>query len=145
MKKVIVCLMVLILVLTGCGPLRARLGAGPFSRRVANSKVLYVSPVIVLEDKVATILCQGRPTEIRIWSANNKVLGRIPVGEVHPTSDGWVATFQLFDGLSAYFKPGDTYKVDCAGVNGSAGEPMSFRVYYFWSQAEDDGFESPGN
>lgn len=127
-------------VIFACAPV----ADAPFDvRDGGKSKALYVPAVVVLADGSASITCQGRPFEIRIKDASNTVLGRIEVSNATPSGDGWVVSFPLFDGLSAYFKPGETYKVDCWGLNGTTGEALSFKAYYTWSQAEADGFTRP--
>ena len=135
--------LIIAILVVGCAPVDND-DHRPFDiRDGGKSKAIYVPPVVVLEDGVASLTCQGRPTEIRISDANRNVVGKIPVNKAYPSGDGWVATFPLFDGLSAYFKPGETYKVDCMGTNGTGGEPLKFKAYYTWSQAEADGFTRP--
>lgn len=131
-----------VLVAVACAPVADP--EQPFDvRDGGKSKALYVAPAIVLADGSASVLCQGRPEQIRILDAENHVLGKLQVSDATPVEDGWVATFPLFDGLQAYFHPGSIYKVNCWGVNGTGGPAMSFRVYYTWSQAEADGFMRP--
>jgi hypothetical protein len=141
-KKFMTFVGIVMMLVVACAPVASR--SYPFDvRDGGKSKVVYVAPVIVLADGIGAITCQGRPEQIRILSADNQVLGKIPVSNAIPGEDGWTATFPLFDSLQALFRPGTTYKVNCWGVNGTGGPAMSFRVYYVWSQAEEDGFVRP--
>lgn len=111
-------------------------GFAPFAvRDGGKSKVVYAPPQIFLEDEYATIVCTGRPTMVRILSMpDRRVIAKIPVEDAMPMADGWHATFPLFEGLSAFFKPGDTFLVACWGVNGTDGSTMPVTAYYTHAQ-----------
>lgn len=115
----------------------------PFSvRDGGKSKVVYAPPQLYLEDEYVTIVCTGRPTMVRILSVpGRRVLVKIPIENAVPKQDGWHATFPLFEGLSAFFTPGQTFLVSCWGANGTDGSTMPVTAYYTHAQflnAEED-------
>lgn len=124
--------------LVSCAPTTStqQQGFDPFSvRDGGKSKIVYAPPEIFLEDQYATVVCTGRPTSIRILSVpDRRVLGNVPIDNATPMEDGWHATFPLFEGLSAYFRPGDMFLLSCWGVNGTDGSTMKVTTYYTHGQ-----------
>ena len=123
--------------LVSCAPTTStQQGFDPFSvRDGGKSKIVYAPAEIFLEDQYASVVCTGRPTAIRIQSfPERRVLATIPVDNAIPMEDGWHASFPLFDGLSAYFRPGDMFLLSCWGANGTDGSTMKVTAYYTHGQ-----------